>query len=273
MYDFDQTLAPKCMQEPLFKKYGIKGEKFWEEKNAWVKAEKAKGINLDFEFAYLNLMLKYVREGKFPGLSNAELKELGKEIEFYPGLPEFFSGITETIEQENNDVQVEHYVITTGIRQMVEGSKIGPYLDGIFASEFLEEEQDGQNVISGIARAIGFIKKTEYIHLINKGGNVDTSIDINGMLPPEQRRVPFENMFFIGDGFTDIPCFATLNHRGGTSLGVYNPQVAGAKEQADKLFEQGRVRNIHPADYRMGSSLYETMIKSCREMVGKMGKT
>lgn len=269
MYDFDHTLTPECMQEPLFRKYGIVGKEFWEEKNAWVKAEKAKGINLDSEFAYLDLMLKYVREGKFPGLSNAELKELGREIEFYHGLPKFFSDVTEIIERENDNVRVEHYVITTGIRQMVEGSSIGPYLDGIFASEFLEEEKDGKMVISGIARAIGFIKKTEYIHLINKGGNVDASIDINGMLPPEQRRVPFENMFFIGDGFTDIPCFATLNHRGGTSLGVYNPELLEARAQAETLLTQGRVQSIHPADYRVGSSLYETVIRKCREKVIK----
>jgi hypothetical protein len=154
-----------------------------------------------------------------------------------------------------------------GFFLMVEGSKIGTYLDGLFASEFLEEEQNGKSVISGIARAIGFIKKTEYIHLINKGGNVDASIDINGMLPPEQRRVPFENMFFIGDGFTDIPCFATLNHRGGTSFGVYNPELLEARVQAGNLLRQGRVQNIHPADYRPESSLYKAVVKRCREMV------
>ncbi|MBI2151672.1 haloacid dehalogenase-like hydrolase, partial [Candidatus Woesearchaeota archaeon] len=224
IYDFDQTLIPGFMQEPLFKKYGVDGDEFWAESAALRSSAAQKGINMDGECAYMNLILRYVKNGKFPSLSNQELQDLGKEIVFYTGLPEFLGRIKENIEKEprfeKHQITVEHYVISTGLKPMILGSGIGDKLNDVFASEFME---DDNGVVCEIARTVGHLKKTEFIHLINKGGNVDKSVKVEDVVPNEYRRIPFQNMCYIGDGQTDISSMATINGRGGTSLAAYNP--------------------------------------------------
>lgn len=142
---------------------------------------------------------------------------------------------------------------------MVKGSAIGPELEGVFASEYNTDEN---GIICEIARAVGHTKKTEFLHLINKGGNKDPSIDVNGLLPRELRRIPFENMIYIGDGPTDVPCFATLNHRNGISIGVYNPESAEAFQKAYQLREQNRVFSFGEADYRTDSHTFRTIFQA-----------
>ncbi len=261
IYDFDSTLSPECMQEALFHKYNVKGSEFWEEKRKLVREAEQKGINYDTECAYMNLILRYVRKGIFPELSNQELRELGKEIVLYPGLPEFLPLISSRVREKYKlqGTTLEHYVISTGLTEMVKGSAVGSELDGVFASEYNTDEK---GIICEIARAVGHTKKTEFLHLINKGGNKDSSIDVNGALSRELRRIPFENMIYIGDGPTDVPCFATLNHRGGISIGVYNPSSEDAFQKAYQLREQHRVFSFGEADYREGSHTFKTIWKA-----------
>ncbi len=271
LYDCDLTLTPEYMQEPLFRKYGVNGDEFWKESTRSGELAAQKSTILDTEMAYMNLILRYVRKGKFPNLSNKELQALGVEIPLYPGLPEFFQRISTTIAEDPkyrpHDITVEHYIISTGLKVMVEGSKLGSCVNGIFASEFLENE-DG--VIAEVARAIGFAKKTEFIHLINKGGNVDPTIDVNGVMPDEYRRIPFESMIYIGDGPTDVPCFATLNRRGGTSVAVYNPASAKSRRQAYQLRLDDRVFEIGPADYSEGSHISWLLEETIRGIANRI---
>ena len=259
LYDFDFTLSPHYMQEPLFRKYGVEGKRFWGEKEALTTDMNQKGINLDDECAYMNLILRYVRKGTFSDLSNRKLRELGQEITFFPGLPEFFPRINEMVQQHRqyqaHNLTVEHYVISTGLKEMIAGSAIGSSITDVFASEYSEED----GVISEIARTVGYLKKTQFIYTINKGANKDRSIDINGVLPRELRRVPFENMIYIGDGPTDVPCFAMLNKHQGHCFAVYNPDSESAFEKAYVLRQQGRVFDFAPADYRHGSHLSRTV--------------
>jgi hypothetical protein len=261
LYDFDSTLSPECMQEALFRKRGVDGDEFWEEKRGLIKEAEQKGINYDTECAYMNLILRYVRKGTFPNLSNQELRELGKEVVLYPGLPLFLRYIKESTEEKYklHGITLEHYVISTGLTEMVKGSAIGPELEGVFASEY---NTDKNGVICEIARAVGHTKKTEFLHLINKGGNKDLSIDVNGLLPRELRRIPFENMIYIADGPTDVPCFATLNHRNGISIGVYNPDSEEAFQKAYQLREQNRVFSFGEADYRTDSHTFRTIFQA-----------
>ena len=268
LFDFDLTLSAEYMQAALFRKYKIEGKAFWQEKDQMVAAAKKDGVNLDDECAYLNLMLRYVRKSDFPKLSNAELRELGKEVQLHAGLPEFLPRLKEQITADPAyapyNVQLEFYVISSGLKEMVIGSALGPYLTGVFGAEFLEDEH---GTIAEIARVIGHAKKPEFIHLINKGGNVNPDIDLNGMLPRDLRRVPFENMLYIGDGASDVPSFETLNKRGGKSLAVYNPASEEAFRQAYALQRDSRVLVFGPADYTEGSHTSRVIERVLREMV------
>lgn len=268
IFDFDLTLSAEYMQAALFRKYHVEGKAFWQEKDQAIAAAKEKSINLDDECAYLNLMLRYVRKGHFPKLSNAELRELGKEVQLHAGLPEFLPRLKEQITADPAyapyNVQLEFYVISSGLKEMVLGSALGPCLTGVFGAEFLE---DGQGTIAEIARVIGHAKKPEFIHLINKGGNVNPDIDLNGMLPRDLRRVPFENMLYIGDGANDVPCFETLNKRGGKSFAVYNPASEEAFRQAYALQRDSRVLAFGPADYQKGSHTARVIERMLREMM------
>ncbi len=256
-YDCDSTLVPGAMQEPLFRHYGIDGNAFWEEKDKLIATAAAQGVAMDFENGYLNFMLDHVRDGKMPGLSNRKLRELGAAIEVFPGLPEFFKQTKEMIEGSrlyaDHNIKVEHYIVTTGLKEMVAGSRLNtPYLTGIYGSEFYE--RDG--VISHIARAVGHMKKTEFLHLANKGGNVDPAVDINRRMPEHERRIHFQNMKFVGDGFTDVPCFSLVGDRGGDTYGVYDAKLPKARPQAEKLLLEHRVKAIAPANYAVGSTFY-----------------
>lgn len=270
MYDCDMTLTPVYMQDVLFEYFKVDGNEFWQRKEEWQTRVRAQGIYIDDECAYMNMMLQYVREGKFRGLSNALLEDLGRNLPVYSGLPDFFKRINTTIQEDNlfkkYDISLEHYIISTGMKTTIFGSVLGKEVNDIFASEFYEEEK----AISGIGRAIGYAKKTEFLHLINKGGNVDRRIDVNSFLPREFRRVPFEQMVYVGDGPTDVSCFATLNHRGGKSIAVYNPLLEKAFAQAYQLQEEKRVFTFAPADYREGSHLSLVLEKIVNEMAQRV---
>lgn len=249
-FDFDLTLTPEYMQVPLFRKYGLDIEELNEGVDAFKAQAATQGVNTDSECAYMNFILRKVRDGTFPNLSNQKLKELGAEIKFYPGLPEFLPHLRDKIQTspkyQEHGIKVEFYVISTGMRPMVEGSKVGPYLDGVFASEFLEDEH---GVISEIARAVGHMKKTEFVHIINKGANKNTNINVNGVLPKPERRIPFDQMLYICDGPTDVPVCATINDRGGKSIAVYNEAEARVYHHAMLLQQQGRVFTFVPANF------------------------
>jgi len=270
IYDFDQTLSPYFMQRALFEHYQVDEREFWEDNEKGIAEAKAVGVNLENEFAYMNNVLRYVERGKFPGLSNALLRELGKNIDFYPGLPEFLPDLKAEIESDplyrQDGITLEHYVISTGFGETVRGSRVGPHLTEIFGSEYLEQN----GVIHSIARAIGFTKKTQYLHMINKGVNVNPHIEVNAVVPREERRIPFRNMIYVGDGFTDIPCFATLNDRNGTSMCVYDPSSPKAIAQAQQLLQDKRVVSKSPADYRPGSDFYLKVSWLLREKANRI---
>lgn len=268
-YDCDETLTPGAMQEPLFRHYGIDGSAFWQEKDKLIEHARRNGVAMDFENGYLNFMLDYVRDGRMPGLSNQKLRELGAEIKVFPGLPDFFARTKELIEgtrlYAEHGIKVEHYIVTTGLKEMVAGSVLNTKdLAGIFGSEFYEHE----GVISRIARAVGHMKKTDFLHIANKGGNVNPTIDVNKRMPDAERRIPFRNMKYVGDGFTDVPCFSTIGDRGGDTYGVYGSLTA--KAQAETLLLERRVKAIAPADYRSESRFYELFARDLLQTADAM---
>jgi hypothetical protein len=270
IWDFDKTLVPNYMQAPLFKHYGILEEQFWIETNALVDEYHRRGYRLSGEIGYLNHILTYVISGKMSGLNNSTLKKLGSEIIFYPGLPEFFGNsknwVKEKPEYIKHDIQLEHYIISTGLAQMIAGSKIAPYVDGIWGCEFIENPLEpgflGQSELSISAEAeiaqIGMVidntTKTRALFEINKGTNKNSSIDVNSNIKTEDRRIPFENMIYIADGPSDVPSFSVVKKNGGRTYGVFNPQRPDEFEQNDRLRQAGRIDYYGPADYKLESN-------------------
>jgi len=271
IWDFDKTLSPGYMQAPIFELYNVDPKKFWKEVDELPAYYKKDGLDLiSTDTLYLNHILTYTRQGTFRGLNNARLRKLGGKIELYEGLPDFFDQIKHFAatnpEYGQHEIQVEHYIVSTGLRQMILGSKIAPFVDGVWGCEFVENApppgyldagvkrtlQDPKT-ISQIAYALDNTTKTRAVFEINKGSNKIPDIDVNAMIPDEDRRVPFQNMIYIADGPSDIPVFSLINRFGGRTFAVYQP---GSKEefaQVNNLQKQKRVHSFGEANYTEGS--------------------
>lgn len=265
IWDFDSTLIVGNQQEALFEEYGVDGASFWAEVEALPAFHRERGEIISRDTAYLVHLLTYVEAGLFPGLDNARLRALGARLQPSPGIPEFlvatraFPAAHPALAAAG--ITVEHYAVSTGLRPMIEGSPISPYLDGIWANTLLEHAAPPGYLRGGAAApgrriplqglVIDGTTKTRAIFEICKGTNRDPSIEVDAPLPEEQRRVPFSQMIYVADGFSDIPAFALLNDRGGRTFGVY-PAAPGSRSLAEGLHEQGRIQGMAEADFRPG---------------------
>jgi hypothetical protein len=262
IWDFDHTLSPHYMQTPLFQEYGIDEGAFWQEVDALPAYYARAGVHVQRDTCYLGHLLSYVAHGRLPGLDNAKLRELGARIEFFPGIPELFdrmSTVLDTPRGRELGLRLEHYVVSTGLAEMVRGSRIAPKLAGIWASEFIETPAgpgfDPRGVpppglISQIAGFLDHTTKTRALFEINKGVNKLDGITVNDMILEDERRVPFKNTIYIADGPSDIPSFSVVRKGGGLTYAVYDPASRDQFAQAVALQEQGRIDAYGPADYR-----------------------
>ena len=272
IWDFDKTLIPGYMQQPLLDEYGVKADQFWQEVNALPRLYAERGVTVSKDTAYLNHILTHVRHGIFKNLTNEKLKELGGKLEFYPGLPEFLRTVKNVIAENpvfsQHEIRVEHYVVSTGIKPMIEGSAVYQYVDGVWACEFIEDiippkskpqlkmEAEGEKCISQIGYMLDNTTKTRAIFEINKGTNKDSRIDVNASIAEEHRRVPIPNMVYIADGPSDIPSFSVINQYGGKTFAVWNKVDRESFAQVVRLGEQRRVQAYGEADYREGTQTY-----------------
>ncbi len=272
IWDFDKTLIPGYMQQPVFDYYDVDPDRFWKEVNALPAFYQKNGLDLIVpDTVYLNHFITYARQGVFKNLNNQTLRTLGGQIKFYDGLPAFFDEIKDFVkknpEYRQHEIRVEHYIVSTGLRQMILGSKIAPHIDGVWGCEFVEDpplsgfmekpkkkkSPQQAKVIAQIAYALDNTTKTRAIFEINKGSNKIPDIDVNAKIPDEDRRVPFQNMIYIADGPSDVPVFSIVNRFGGRTFAVYRP---GSKEEfsrANNLQKQGRVQSFGEANYTQGS--------------------
>lgn len=271
VWDFDKTLTPSYMQEPLFRHYDVDPGQFWAEVNALPNYYATQGLaHIPNDSVYLNHILTYVRHGKFQGLNNALLRRLGREIKFYEGLPEFFDQLKAAVHEHQDyrryQISLENYVVSTGLREMIAGSDIRDHVDGIWGCEFAERvaqpgyledgaqvEMEEARVVSDVVYVIDNTSKTRALFELNKGSNVRPDIDVNAKVAQPDRRVPFPNMICIADGPSDVPVFSVVNQFGGRTFAVYKPGASAEFKQANLLQQQDRVDSIGPADYRPGS--------------------
>jgi len=253
-YDFDGTLSPGNMQERDFiPAIGMNKKKFWDEVRKESKDHQADNILI-----YMKLMLKKAQEQSVP-VREKDFKNYGKDIEFFKGVLPYsskrikYKGWFDRINEygKQSGVAVQHYIISSGIREMVKGTPIAKNFQAIFASSFC---YDHHGIAVWPALALNYTSKTQFLFRINKGClDVHDHNDINRFVPDKDRAIPFKHMIYIGDGDTDIPCFRVVKDRGGYSIAVY--KVHTPKKKCETLKKEGRVNFISPADYSNGSKL------------------
>jgi len=286
IWDFDKTLIPGYMQTPLFEAFDIDEKVFWNEVNELPKLYARHGCHVSKDTVYLNHLLSYVKNGPLKGLSNRKLRELGRELIFYPGLPEFFKTIKNSVSQDaefqKQGVTVENYIISTGLAEMIRGSSIAPYVDGIFGCEFIEKpfppgfasqkefDLESGGEVSQIGVMVDNTIKTRFVFEINKGTNKDPDIDVNANVLPQDRRVPIDQMIYLADGPSDVPVFSVVRRSGGLTYAVYDPSSEAEFAQNDSLLQAGRIHSYGPADYREQSSTNMWIRMHVRQIAGRI---
>lgn len=257
-YDFDKTLTPDDMQaQGYIQSVEYDTEDFWNESN-----NRARENDMDQNLAYMYMMYKEAR-GKVL-FTKRTLNEYGKAVKLFPGVETWFNRINKY--GEENNVIVEHYIISSGLKEMIEGTQIAKQgvFEKIYASSFLYNDA-GEAIWP--AQAINYTNKTQFLFRIEKGVLDVNDPGINEYFNPEDIRVPFRNMVYIGDSDTDIPCMKLVNTYGGHSIGVYNSKTED-KTKVYNMIKDNRIKYFVPADYSQGSKL-ELLVKSIIERTAK----
>ena len=254
MYDFDKTLCTKDMQEYTFiPNLGMTATDFWAESGKLSKGKKLDGI-----LAYMYLMIDKARSAHIK-IQREEFVKLGVDLELYPGVESWFERINRI--GEDLGIKVEHYIISSGLREIIEGSSIYKHFREVFACEFLYDEN---NVACWPKNAVNYTTKTQFLFRINKGIlDISKDEELNKYTPEDDRPVPFRNMIYIGDGLTDVPCMKLVKANGGYSIAVY---TKGKRNKVESLIAHERVDFISLADYSEGSDLDITV----RDILCKM---
>jgi hypothetical protein len=265
IFDYDQTLSPSYMQDDvLFPEFGIDPVQFWNKCNRLVKEQAWDG-----ELAYMKCLLDYL---EMDGVTNERLSELGAGLSYFPGVLDMFDDLPDEVfgpEHAAAGVHLEYYIISSGLKALLDGSTLKGKVKAIFGCEF-GTDADGR--ISFPSRTISHTTKTQYLFRINKG-MISYDDDVNDHMPPSLRPIPFDNMIYVGDGPTDVPCFTVMKKNGGQAVAVYNPNDPTGRSFR-KCFQlcshADRVQHIAPADYRKGSHLRLLLEQMVRETADRI---
>lgn len=247
MYDFDETLSPNYMQEySLLPNLKVDASTFFGECDVFSKQH-----NMDGILGYMYKILEYAKRLNV-SIKRDDLVNQGKVIEFFDGVEEYFEYINKYA--NSIGIHIDHYIISSGLKELIEGSKIAKHFHRIFASCFAYDE-NGEAFWPG--QAVNYTTKTQYMFRIKKN-KLDDLYDqrgVNEYVADKGTLLPYERMVYFGDGFTDIPCMKVVKDKGGTSICVYNPNKEKSKAEAQRIFADTRVNYIAPADYRKNSEL------------------
>lgn len=253
MYDFDRTLCTKDMQDYSFiPSLGMTESEFWQFANTLGEKE-----HMDSILAYMYAMVKISKDKNIP-LLRKNLVDMGKNVELFKGVEDWFDRITSFGKEYG--MQIEHYVISSGMKEIIEGTSISKYFKSIFACEFLYDE-NGNGIWP--KTDVNYTNKTQFVYRINKGVlDVANDVDLNRSMPDDSKRVPFCNMIYIGDGLSDVPCMKMMKAYGGYSIAVYQKKDS----KVEDLLKNDRVDFIYPADYSENTGLDVTVKNIIKKM-------
>ena len=243
----------------ILRRAGVDPSEFWPSCTTLIKER-----GYDQELAYMKRMLDYDGIRK---LSNADLQAMGPDLTFFPGVPDFFEELNAIVQQTRQaewDIHLEHYVVSSGLKAILDGSNIAKHVKAIFGCEFDED----QGHIHFPKRTISHTQKTQFLFRVNKG-LINLDQDVNDHMPEEARRVPFWHMIYVGDGPTDVPCFTVIKKNGGLAVAVQNPHDTtrkSFKKCYDLAHHADRVHFMAPADYQTGSQLRLILEQHLTEM-------
>ena len=251
VYDFDGTLSPRPMQEYAFlPQVGVDAAQFWKETNRVAREQEADPL-----ITYMHLLYKKAKEAGIR-IDREDLVAQGRSVELFPGVAEWFDEISEyvALRSESQGVSVRHYLISSGLTEIIEGTPIFGRFHNVFASEYWFEAYD----LPYPKRVITDTGKTQYLFRINKGVE-DLGETINQHMPEGSRPIPFSNMIYFGDGDTDVPSMAVMRKNGGHAIAVHPP--GKSKEKCVNLFKAGKAGTSY-GDYGYGDTFgWELLLK------------
>ena len=247
VYDFDGTLSPQPMQEyTVLPKIGIDSKSFWEGVN-----KEAHETGSDSMLVYMRLMLREANKREV-SIKREDFAKLARSIEYFPGVETWFSRMNAYVKKRGaGKIKVQHYIISAGQKEILDGVSIRKHFKQIYASEY---HFDHNGVADFPKVLINDTTKTQFLFRVNKGREV-LNESINEHMPENQSPIPFSNMIYIGDGMSDVPSMALTKKNGGHTIAVHDPQKKSGREQCISLMKAKRVDLIAPADYRRGSKL------------------
>ena len=259
-YDFDRTLSPDDMQTfTLIPSFGIDAGEFWHESD-----QLAVEHRMDKNLAWMHELIKY---SKFKGKSirREYFKDAGKDVKLYEGVLDWFENVNAYAEKHG--IEVEHYIISSGLKEIIEGSEIAKYFKRVYASSYM---YSADGIAEWPAQVVNYTTKTQFIFRIAKGILEEYDERVNDNMPKSKYSIPYRNIVYIGDSATDIPCMQLVKDRGGYSIGVYDPKSKNKKKVLG-LFNDDRLSFFAPAKYTENSPIFNYM-KMVIEEIGAREK-
>jgi phosphoserine phosphatase len=256
VYDFDETLSPKAMQEyTILKTLGENSGDFWSECQ---REEQEYGA--DRMLTYMRLLVDKMKKLKI-SLTKKDWQELGENIEYFEGVEDFFERINHYVKNKfGNTIKIEHYIISAGLKEILDGITIKKHFKKIYASEYYFDDYSGNAEFPTVV--VNSATKTQFLFEINKGVRA-----VNKHMDKKDRAIPFENMLYIGDGETDVPCMTIVKKNGGFSMAVHKPRISKKINECKSLLEANRIDYYAPADYREHKDL-EQKVQLILDVIG-----
>jgi hypothetical protein len=265
VFDFDDTLAPCCTSGYL-ERQGVEPELFWQ-----TEVQSLVDDGWDPIPAYLYGMIGASRAGRIPPMTKESLESWGPEVPLFNGVTGIFDRLRKHTASLNPSLNLEFYVISSGIGDIVRNTVIAPHFTDIWSCDFAYDENGHAHFPK---RLVSFTDKTRYLFQISKGQIGPEArtrpFDVNLKVPSDERRIPLNQMIFVGDGYTDVPCFSLVKKRGGIAIGVYDGQDHTKWGRAWGFLEQNRVSNLAPTDYTEHSALSNALMMSIDSIANKI---
>lgn len=265
VFDFDDTLAPDSTSGFL-EHIGVDTATFWS-----TRVDPLLAGDWDPVPAYLYAMIELSRSGSHGAITQSLLSDWGKTLPLHSGVESLFGRLREQVRRVQPQIQLEFYLISSGIGDVVRHTRIAHEFSQIWASEFIYGQEGG---IVFPRRIVSFTDKTRYLFHVQKGiigpAFEGKPFEVNRKVPEDRLRVPFDQMIFVGDGYTDIPCFSLVRQAGGIAFGVWDPKHRDKRSRAWGFIEDGRVNNLNQARYDEDAELYQWLEEALISLAGRI---